>query len=631
VRGPLVPSSLENTADVFMKRPKIRPLAGLFTLLALAGCSAAAGDLDAADLNAADLPVGKIAPKTERVIAFKDGYALVIKRAAAVTDENGQLYLDDVPDAAVLGSFWAAPDEGRLTSMVAGWEEVEEQAEQELPCIHTIELLVANKGKNAKIELHDKTVYSGVIHEVLVERGTAAAPPHLLEALSANGRITLPLLPDGTQARVQPADSATIGTIGGTNFVLRTEEGDVMLPAGQVRSVLVKEMKTTLARTLTSQRRTKRLTFSFDQPKQKQGLNLMYFRPGVRWIPTYRIELDPENEKKQAKVELQAELLNEAEDFKDVPIDIVVGVPNFRFRQTPSPLTLESVLRNALLESDPQLMGQMSNSLSNAMYTQRSGEFRRNAAAANAVAEGGQIDLPGELTATGAQDLFVYSLPKLSMEKGERAAVPIFTAKTPYRDVYTWEVHVSRSDIEAAPSGAGVNSPLTLSNNEVWHQIELTNTTKLPWTTGAALLMQNQQPLSQELLTYTPAKNDVRVPVTVSVETRGSFTEKEIGRDLKALNWDGYNYARIQKEAALHLCNNKPVAIDAEITLRLGGKVDAASDKGDVTLAAFNQADWVQYNGSPAVNNSSVVTWKIKLQPGETFEPTVTYHFYARH
>lgn len=587
----------------------------------LAGCSATAGPL-----QAADLPVGRITPRTERVIAFKDGYALVVKRAEAVTDENAELYLDDVPDAAVLGSFWATPDEGRLTSMVAGWKQTEEQVDHELPCVQTIELLAANKGQQAKIELHDKTIFSGVIHEVLVEQTPAGVPPALLESLRTRGALNLPDLD-----KVQVGDSQTMTAISGNNFILRTEEGDVMLQAGQVRSVLVKGMKSTLARTIVNKRRAKRLTFAFDKPQQKQGLSLMYFRPGVRWIPTYRVELSPEKGRKRATIALQAEILNEAEDLKDVPIDIVVGVPNFRFRQTPSPLVLESVLRNALLESDPQLMGQSSNSLSNAMYTQRSAEFRRDAAHANAVGEGGHVDLPGELTASGAQDLFVYSLPKLSIAKGERAAVPIFTAEVPYRDVYTWDVHVSRHDIEAAPSGAGVKSPLTLSKNEVWHQIELTNSTNLPWTTGAALLMQNQQPLSQELLTYTPAKNDVRVPVTVSVETRGNFTEKEIGRDLKSLVWDGYNYARIAKQARLHLCNNKPETIEAEITLRLGGKVDAASDEAEITLGAFDQADWVQYSGSPAVNNSSTVAWKIKLEPGQTFEPTVDYHFFARH
>ena len=67
--------------------------------------------------------------KTERVIVFKDGYALILKRGVAVTGESGEVYTDEVPDAAVLGSFWATPKEGRMTAMVAGWVE-EKQSEE---------------------------------------------------------------------------------------------------------------------------------------------------------------------------------------------------------------------------------------------------------------------------------------------------------------------------------------------------------------------------------------------------------------------------------------------------------------------------------------------------------------------
>lgn len=170
-----------------------------------------------------------------------------------------------------------------------------------------------------------------------------------------------------------------------------------------------------------------------------------------------------------------------------------------------------------------------------------------------------------------------------------------------------------------------------ISKNEVWHQIMLTNNTKLPWTTGAAMIMQGNQPLAQELLTYTPPKDEVRVPVTVSVDTRGSLTEKEVGRELRSLQWDGHNYARIEREMKLDLCNNKAVEIEAEITLKVGGKVTKASDDGSVTLSAFDASDWVQYQGHPAVNNSSTVLWKAKLKPGDNFEPTITYHHFTRH
>jgi hypothetical protein len=247
------------------------------------------------------------------------------------------------------------------------------------------------------------------------------------------------------------------------------------------------------------------------------------------------------------------------------------------------------------------------------------------------VDEGGTLDLPDELTAQGAQDLFVYRLPPLRLKVGERAAAPIFTADVPYRDIYTWDLRMKRQDIEAAPSGSGVASPLVLAKNEVWHQVVLTNNTKLPWTTGAAMLLEDGVPLSQELLTYTSPMEEARVPVTVSVETRGSFLEEEIDRQLEAVTWNGYRYAKIVKRAKLDLCNNKSVPIEAEITFRFGGKATEATHDGAITLDAYNAEDWTNYSGEPAVNNSSLVRWKVKLGPGETFAPSVTHHYFTRH
>jgi hypothetical protein len=583
---------------------------------------------------AAEAKANELDLKTERVIIFKDGYCLFIKKATFTTDKNGEAFTDDVPDAAVLGSFWAVPEEGRLVSMQAGWKTTEETKDKETICKETIEILLANKGKQAKVELHDKTMFSGIIREVLVDKTPVVLEQPQLDALDIRS-LSSSVAPASVRRRpIRPEalESHTLTTITGANFVLRTDDGDVFLNAGNIRSINIKDMKTTLAKSVKTTRRAKRLIFKFPEGEKKQTLSVMYFRPGIRWIPTYRVDLRKKEEKNIAQVSLQAEILNEAEDLHDVPVDIVVGVPNFRFKGTPSPLVLEATLRNVLAESEPAIMGQAmgNNSFSNAMYSQRSGEFRRTAAQANAVAEGGIVNLPGELTAAGAQDLFVYKLPKINLDKGDRSAVSIFTTEAPYRDIYTWDVHVARNDVEAAPSGAGISSPLTLSKNEVWHQVVITNNTNLPWTTGAAMITEGQQPLAQELLTYTPPKDECRVPVTISIDTRGAFNEKEVGRELKALHWSGYDYARIEKEANVHLCNNKNVDIEAEITLRVGGKVSKAEKEGDIVLSAFRNEDWQNYQGHPAVNNSSTVTWKVKLKPGETIEPKVTYHYFTR-
>ena len=173
----------------------------------------------------------------------------------------------------------------------------------------------------------------------------------------------------------------------------------------------------------------------------------MYFRPGVRWGPTYRLDLADNGEGDRAKpgnlnyarLDLQGEIINEAEDFVDIPVDLVVGVPNFRFKNIPSPLALEKVMRNALAQAAPNLMrgGNFGNMMSNALFTQQSGQIEEGGEQVNTTAGGAQ--LPSELTTASGNDLFVYQLPKMSMKKGERVSTPILTAQVPYRNLHTWE------------------------------------------------------------------------------------------------------------------------------------------------------------------------------------------------
>ncbi len=570
--------------------------------------------------------------RTEKVVVFKDGFCLVVKRGAATTDENGEIHLEDVPDSAVLGSFWATPASGRLLTTTAGWVESEKTIERELPCADRIEVLEANVGRECTVELSDKSIHTGVIRRVLVRETSSTLGDPLRAAFGLPVVVAHPRRP-----RPDPhaaASAPVVSGISGQYFVLDTAEGDLLLSASDIRKLGIREMKTTITRTVTSTDRAKRMTFRFAEPDARRELLVVYFRPGVRWIPTYRIDLSggrAGDGPRTAEIDLQAEIINEAEDLIDTPIDIVVGVPNFRFRTVASPLTLERVLRNTLVEAAPQLMGQFRNDFSNLLYTQRAGELHRAGAQPPAAEAGAGVELPEELTAEGRQDLFVYNLPRMTLRRGERTAVSIFRATSPYRDVYTWDLHVVRNNIAVAPSGSGVQSPLSISQNEVWRQIELTNTTDVPWTTGAAMIMDGHQPLAQELLTYTSPTDVCRVPVTVSVDARGTFEEREVRRDLRAIEWNRYHYARIRQEAMLGLCNHKSEAIQVEITLRFGGKADEVSHDGTVTLAPYSATDWENYRGDPVVNNSSRVRWTVDLDPEEVFEPTVVYDYYTRH
>ncbi len=562
--------------------------------------------------------------KTERLIVFKDGYAMVIKKGTATTNEAGEVYTHEVPDSAVLGSFWAVPAKGRLVSMLARETEREKTTETKQAATQMLELLDSNIGKKVKLDLSNKDELAGTIKEVLKQPTQANVARENWEAVGVDPFAIATLSRNADYAR------PVMSGITGQYVVLGTKDGDVALPVNEVRHLTGNGLQTTVTREVTTKIKTKQLTFRFKNPGEKQELTLMYFRPGLRWIPTYRMALQEDGKKREASLDLQGEILNEAEDFSAAPIDLVVGVPNFRFRKIVSPLILEKTLVDTLVQAAPQVMGQMmNNSYSNAMFTQRASEWRGNDRGGNR-GEGGGIELPDELTTGGAQDLFVYSLPKMELKKGDRASIPIFTGRAPYNNAYTWDLHVTRTRDGAARTGSDANSPLQLAKNDVWHQIEMPNNTEVPWTTGAALIMQGNLPLAQELLTYTSRGGEVRVPVTIAVDVRASADEQEINRVPNGFQWNRTSYFKIEKQAKLKMTNYKPHPIRAEISFRFGGKATEASDNGKITLQPYTASDWKDFYGDPSVNNSSVVRWQFELQPGESFQPTVQYFYYSR-
>jgi hypothetical protein len=535
--------------------------------------------LTVAAARAGEKAANEITWENERVVVFKDGFALVVKKGTAVSDDEGRVVTEEVPDAAVLGTFWAAPAEGRLLSTHAGREPVTTTTKSTVEAQSFADVLRINKGKTCEVRLSDGRTISG------------------------------PVL-----------------AVGKTFFRI----GDQLLLTAAIASLRIEGMTTEYEKETTTKKTVKRLTFRFEGGKAEREIRLMYFRPGVRWIPTYRVDLPAEEGGDEVTISLQAEILNEAEDLLDVPIDLVVGVPNFRFKDVVSPMVLEKTLRRALAHG-----GGGSNRLQNTwsqfqMVPQGQRDPRDPQPGPVDPRMSGDIRLPEDIRAAGTQDLFVYSLPKMTLAKGHRAAVPIFTAKSAMKHVYTFDHYVvHRRDRETRSRRD--ESPLRLSTSRVWHQLELTNATRVPWTTGAVLLMRGGQPLAQEMLTYTPVLGKSRVPITVAVDLRGRYSEEEISRNAGAMKWAGYTYARIDMEGGVTLTSHKEEAVEIEVNVHVGGRAEEISNDGVLTLTPFRPEDWTSYRGMPDANNHSELRWRMTLEPGQSIRMTARYHFFVRH
>ncbi|MBW2702182.1 MAG: hypothetical protein JRF33_15295 [Deltaproteobacteria bacterium] len=522
-------------------------------------------------VSASELKPGELELSTERVVIFKDGHGLFVKKAKGKTDANGELWTEALPDAASLGSFWISDAREPVSQAVAGKVERLDNEVITNTCANPVEILSANIGRLAEVVTVDGKKHRGKIIAML-EPGQPGC--------SAFGAPAPIFAAHVMSSRLQPALGTLPGFCDGRprakHFVLRAEGGDLLLACDRIMNLLIDKMNLQCSWKQSRRKQVKQLTIRYAKKMsgKRHELDLFYFRPGIRWIPTYRVELGADG---KAELVLQAEILNEAEDL-DGPVDFVVGLPTFRFGDVVSPMVLEQVLRNSLAVAAPQLMNQLaSNPMSNAQFHGRAGERHGQ------ISDGGSTGSAAVMRAMvgrEVQDLYTYSVPRLTLRKGERALVELMRTKVPYRHLYTWAPKSGRSSVVSTSYGV---SPLQLEKNTVWHQVVLKNNSGRPWTTGPALLMEKGFAVGQDMLTFTPAGAEVELPVTAAVSLRGSHSEEEIRRVQGAKRVGSRVYTLVETRMTLKLRNamNKPARL--VIRASVPGKVLKAAGSVEVT------------------------------------------------
>lgn len=554
---------------------------------------------------------GTLQLTTERAVVFKDGHALLVKRAEGVADARGTVFTDSVPDGAVLGAFWAWTEHGpSLRSLRAEWVLHEVEREVRGACADPAAILCANPGKRVTVELEHGSLTGTVL----------ALPSPVLPPAEPEPRAARAALYEASAAHSVPPSAQVVA-------LAVPEQGTVVLAGRDIRRVTGAELSLECRQTVRATEKRKRLSLDFGAEAAGQPLTvwLAYFTPGLRWIPTYRLDVQDGG---PGSLALQAELVNELEDLHGAPLDLVVGVPNFRFKDVASPLSLEGVVRNTLAQAAPSRMGGM-NQMSNALFSQRAGEWRGGPeepeSAAPRIPEFGG---PGE-----SPDFYVYPVAPLELPRGARAVVPLWREEVPTHDLYTLDVRVRRDDTGedrmryGRDASADSGSPLRLSQGEVWHQLEVKNRTKHPLTTGPVLVMRGQLPQAQELLTYTPRGGRTLVPLTVATDVRSLHEESELERKEDALKSHGNRYARIRKKGTLTLFNPRAERLALRVHLSTGGKVEQVSKDGLVKVDDFRAEDW-EDRRLALVNAHSDVEWTLILAPGERRELTYEVGFW---
>jgi len=510
----------------------------------------------------------------ESVSIFKNKTAFFVKNGTVNTKNGSWLILGDTIPSALNGTFWLNSPNNDF-KLIKAYQKTIETKEQAV--VHGFpSMLALNDGKKVTLHFED-TAYTGTILFMQVEPKEKPDVPDLRAPLLA----------------LKTKEGKTI------IFTLSSIDGLVRLEFPDDPEFIYD---------YTISKKLPALQIDFKSNKAKQSLDMMYLSNGLAWKPDYKIELIEEN---KAKLSLRSTVLNKAEDIKTKKLNLVAGVPNFKYATGLSELINFLDLRSRDRSNSVQNFAVTQNAFSNrSVYSTPTTATATTTTAAPTFSE-----------ATAMEDLYFYTLTDVVLKKGERAFFDIFTIEVPVEHIY-----------EAVLSDNNINYALEYSfikkDNPVIHTIKLTNNSTFTWTAGSALVLKNDKnqnaPISQDKLGYTSQKDDISVKLTEAPDVSVRFLEKEVTRtankkSLKKGNYTYYNdLVMVEAEVTIHNYKNKDIRLDLKRAIT--GELDKSNLK-------WQLAPRVQFGYT--LNKKTDVCWELKLKAGEEKIIKYTYSFYT--
>ena len=533
-------------------------------------------------------------PEVKRVAVFKNGYAFTYREGTAQIS-NGWAYTTNTP-IGVLGTIWGystAPNVKVMQLLASDFEKREMERVTDIA-----EILLANEG--ARIRFTD------TYNTTKIFEGT-------YEIVSRNRNFAAPVPRTDSYTDEYREDQIVIA--------LKTETGVMLFPVGAIRNIEIigqpKMEKPKISK-------ENRLALKVEGAKDGEtiGLGIAALERGIRWIPAYRVEVKG-SPVKEAKLELEAMLINELTDLKNSEIFFVVGVPHFLFQEQMSPLSMNTAFAGVSSYFARGNRNNRRDQYSNAIMTQsavdRSNEDYDDEDAAPTVSEEERSNT------FSAEQLFLYQATNIDLKKGQRASLRLFSLTVPATEVFEWTLNdAPNTQQRYLEYSSGENSRPLMQDlaSKVWYALRLKNQTGMPWTTAPALSFREWKPMGQDMLSFTPIGGENILRITPATEVIGTHTLEEKGRVPTSMKYAGstYTFDLVTVEGTIKLRNIKKEAVEVVLTRNFVGDAVSATDAGKISREGLNLQ---------AVNPNSVIKWNLSL-PAGTKEIKYTYKILVR-
>jgi hypothetical protein len=481
-------------------------------------------------------------PRTTSVAVFKNGLGFVTRRGA-VQLRDGWCYAAEVPPAAFGTLAVYAHDPDRLVDLVG-----------------------SGNGEVVTFDDHDAPRDAG-------------SKQRRLEALLGL-RVELQYeQPSGLRTA-----TGKLASVSPQYVVLEAPEQTMAVPLEKLMRLQVLELPLRV-----------HVQQSDETPAPEADLGIAYLRQGFLWVPEYTLKILDEQ---TAELTLRGTLINEAEDLVHCDVNFVVGVPHFVHSDLMSPIAVGRALRTIgsslpSAQVPPQVMSQMMNRAAIANNSFTADPFAAGNGGLGAALGAPDDERLGELVgnlpqldSAGPSDFTVYTKRDLTVRRGERAIVTLFTHRIRYHHRYRLEL-----------PGA------------VQHFLALENTTPTAWTTGPCLTLAAGNPLSEDVLKYTPRGVAGEVQITTAINVAHTQAEEEAERQLKAHEpRDNEFLDRVTIAGSIRIKSFEKQAVELVVELPLPGRPLEADQEGEIRVDA-SRLRLVERAGS--------VRWQRTLRPEE--------------
>ena len=244
------------------------------------------------------------------------------------------------------------------------------------------------------------------------------------------------------------------------------------------------------------------------------------------------------------------------------------------------------------------------------------------------------------------EDLFVFTMPHVSLKRGERMVLPVAEFTLPYKDIFTLELPFGPPPEVRANLNNEQQRELArlFSSPKVMHKVRLTNHSKYPLTTAPALIVRAGRVLAQGLMTYTATGASVDLAITTAVDFQVRKSDVEAKRTPNAVEENGNRYTRIDMSSQITVTSHRAQPAELEITRYVLGAADSAGADGKVEqINAFENGDyltgadypnWWSWYGWPYwwnyFNGIGRISWKLTFDPNQSKDLGYQWHYFWR-